>query len=210
MKTGAAYSASMRRTATVLVLTAACALSGCGGDDEGSGASTTTSDVTTTVVDATTTAPTTTEPEASTTTGPSPDVTDQDLVPDGTSFAYLTAVDVGQSTVTLDIAELLTGDAAVKAAIADGALDPGETSIDNDYYIRNKNPKLRTAAVAPTAPVNVLQSEGGADLRSGSIEELASSLASTPVQPGDTAPRRPVQVVAAGGVVTRIDEVFFP
>jgi len=123
----------------------------------------------------------------------------------------VTAINIGGSTVTIDIAELLTGDAAVTAAIEDGALEPGETSIDNDYYVRNKNPKLRTVTVGPTAPVNVLSSPGSPDLESGNLQKLAEALTAVPVgDPAEGGPRLPVQIVARGGLISRIDEVFFP
>jgi hypothetical protein len=41
----------------------------------------------------------------------------------------------------------LTGAEADAAAIADGFISPGE-HVDNDYYTRNVNPKLREFAVA--------------------------------------------------------------
>lgn len=207
-------------TATLALLAAAALLSGCGGDDD-AGDTTTTSvadAVTTTTLAAPTTSSTptttaggagstTTAAGAPTTTGV--DAAPSDAVPDGTSFGYVTAINIGGSTVTIDIAELLTGDAAVKAAIEDGALEAGETSIDNDYYIRNKNPKLRTAPVGPTAPVNVLSSPGSPDLESGSLQELAEALTAYPADPA-AGPRLPVQIVATGGTISRIDEVFFP
>lgn len=134
-------------------------------------------------------------------------VASPDQLADGTYFGYVMAIGIGDRTITIDIAELLTGDAAVKAAIEDGALEAGETSIDNDYYVRNKNPKLRTIHVGPTAPVNVLSSSGGSDLHAGSLVQLAEALTNVG---GDDGPRLPVQIVIATGTVTRIDEVYLP
>jgi hypothetical protein len=111
---------------------------------------------------------------------------------------------VSGSTITIDIAELLTGDAAVKAAIEDGAVEPGATSIDNDYYIRNKNPKVRTATVAPGAPIKVLDNPGNPDLVDGNLEKLGAHLAVY----GDGGV--PVRITASGGTVTQLEEVFFP
>lgn len=198
--------------AAVAVVTATAALGGCG-DDAGDAATTTTAApvATTTTGPESTAAPSTSaEVDVATTAPPTTvpaDAAASDQVPDGTNFGYVTSIDIGGSSVTIDIAELLTGDAAVKAAIEDGALDAGETSIDNDYYIRNRNPKLRTAPVAPTASVNVLASPGSPDLEGGDLQALAVSLTT---YVGDEGPRLPVQIVATGGVITRIDEVFFP
>ena len=206
--------------AVVTLLVVGVGASGCGDDAAETPATTTTtpraaatsttsttraSSTTTVASGATTTVAGTAAPGGTTTTAVA--TPSGDLVPDGTSFGYVTAINIGGRTVTIDIAELLTGDAAVKAAIEDGVLEPGETSIDNDYYVRNKNPKLRTAPVAPTAPVNVLADPGSPDLSSGSLQELALSLSKVT---SDDGPRLPVQIVASGGIVTRIDEVFFP
>ena len=47
----------------------------------------------------------------------------------------------------IDYVDFLTGAEADAAAIADGVISPGE-HVDNDYYPRNVNPKLREFAVA--------------------------------------------------------------
>jgi len=212
--------------AAIALVSGVLVVGGCGGDDTADGADptttaaakptsttsapTTTSSTTTTVADGGAGSTTTAAVGVTTTAGGS-DAASADAVPDGTSFGYVTAINIGGSTVTIDIAELLTGDAAVTAAIEDGALEPGETSIDNDYYVRNKNPKLRTVTVGPTAPVNVLSSPGSPDLESGSLQKLAEALTAVPAgDPAEGGPRLPVQIVARGGLISRIDEVFFP
>ncbi|HOT79220.1 MAG TPA: hypothetical protein PKY13_04505 [Microthrixaceae bacterium] len=212
--------------AAIALVSGVLLVGGCGGDDTADGADptttaaakptsttsapTTTSSTTTTVADGGAGSTTTAAVGVTTTAGGS-DAASADAVPDGTSFGYVTAINIGGSTVTIDIAELLTGDAAVTAAIEDGALEPGETSIDNDYYVRNKNPKLRTVTVGPTAPVNVLSSPGSPDLESGNLQKLAEALTAVPVgDPAEGGPRLPVQIVARGGLISRIDEVFFP
>ncbi len=217
--------------AAIALVAGVLLVAGCGGDDTADGADPTTtaasrststtsaptptSSTSTTVADGGAGSSTTAAVGVTTTAGSSDaasaDAASADAVPDGTSFGYVTAINIGGSTVTIDIAELLTGDAAVTAAIEDGALEPGETSIDNDYYVRNKNPKLRTVTVGPTAPVNVLSSPGSPDLESGNLQKLAEALTAVPVgDPAEGGPRLPVQIVARGGVISRIDEVFFP
>jgi len=52
----------------------------------------------------------------------------------------------GKNYLTIDYAQWLNGAAADKAAIADGKIPKGE-HVDNGYYIRNNNPKLRTFEV---------------------------------------------------------------
>jgi hypothetical protein len=206
----------------LLLLLAIVPLAACGGDDEATDGPTTTRRTTTTTVDRSTTtgAPastitvadgtgsttTTAKGDAATTTAAAPKPP-SDPVPDGNSFGYLKGVDVGGSTITIDIAELLTGDEAVQAAIEDGVLEPGETSIDNDYYIRNKNAKLRTAPVAPTATVRTLDDVGSPDLSTSSMTSLAGDLAERSTNEPDGIP---IRIVAAGGIVSHVEEVFFP
>lgn len=205
------------RGVTIAALVPVLLAAGCGGDEEAAPTTTTAAVVTTAVPSSTTTAPVTTT-AVTTTTDPGgavdPDTVPTtsaggvvDPVPDGTGFGYVTSVSVAESTVSIDVAELLTGDEAVKAAVADGALEPGETSIPNDYYVRNRNPKVRVAPVGPSAGIGVLEDDGGPDISSASLAQLAASVAATS---GEDGPRLPVQFVATGGVIERIDEMYFP
>ncbi|MFN8051222.1 MAG: hypothetical protein U0Q22_07305 [Acidimicrobiales bacterium] len=210
---------SQRAAVVVLSLGLAAVVPACGDDaatptttTKAPRRATTTTKAPTTSTTSTTTVVGTTVKGATTTTakgGSAPTTTAlviTDPVPDGTSFGYLKGVSISQSTITIDIAELLTGDAAVKAALEDGVLEPGETSIDNDYYIRNKNPKLRTAPVSPSAEIKTLDDPGSPDLTSTSIGTLAADLQARSGEEAGV----PVNIVAKGGVISRIDEVFFP
>ena len=131
--------------AALLILLMSAALSGCGGSEQPGGAAGT---------PATTAAPTPTT-AATTTTEPV-------VLADGRHPAYLKSVDPDGQTVTFDLIQFFTGDAAAKAA----AEDNQESPPPNDYYIRNVNPRLRTLPVRADAPitVNVLaaQSTGSA------------------------------------------------
>ncbi len=49
-------------------------------------------------------------------------------------FGRIRTIDVAGQAVKVDLAEMLTGDAAVAAAVADGAIKRGEM-LDTDYYI---------------------------------------------------------------------------
>src|SRR5438034_8384751 len=89
-------------------------------------------------------------PSLAPTPSPSP------ILAEGRSYGYIKSVDAASSTVVFDLAQFFTGDAANKAAREDGAIGPGE-SIDNDYYIRNVNPKLRSVPVSPTVKISIIQ-----------------------------------------------------
>jgi hypothetical protein len=75
---------------------------------------------------------------------------------EGRSFGYIKSVDAASSTLVFDLAQIFTGDAANKAAQEDGVIGPGE-SIDNDYYIRNVNPKLRTVPLSPAVQISIIE-----------------------------------------------------
>jgi len=120
--------------AALLILLMTAALSGCGGSEQPGGAAGT---------PATTAAPTPTT-AATTTTEPV-------VLADGRHPVYLKSVDPDQQTITFDLIQFFTGDAAAKAA----AEDNQESPPPNDYYIRNVNPRLRTLPVRADAPITV-------------------------------------------------------
>src|SRR5688572_7560694 len=82
------------------------------------------------------------EPVATTTQAPTPAATPlaTDLA-DGEHHARVTAYDARAATVTVDVVQFFTGQAAVAAAVDDG-YDAGDVA--NDHYTRNENTRLRT------------------------------------------------------------------
>jgi hypothetical protein len=82
-------------------------------------------------------------------------------LPDGIWFGDLKAVDVGASTVSLDLNCFFTGDAANNAAAADGST---EIPVPNDYYIRNKVKKIYVLPVVANVAVFKLSAGGGGPL----------------------------------------------
>jgi hypothetical protein len=144
--TPSAFRRLLQLTAALLTLLLTAVLGGCGGgSDPPSGAGGTT---------ATTSAP------ASTAGVPS--TSEPVVLANGRHPVYLESVDPGQRSITFDLIQFFTGDAATKAA----AEDHEESPPPNDYYIRNVNPRLRTLPVRDDTPitVNVLaaQSTGSA------------------------------------------------
>ncbi|HEX4906995.1 MAG TPA: hypothetical protein VFW32_00225 [Actinomycetes bacterium] len=172
----------------LLAVLAAAALGGCGGSDQpepgaAGGATTATAAPTTTAG-----GPTTSEPA---------------VLGDGRHPVYLKTVDPGQQTITFDLIQFFTGDAAAKAAAEDGQESPPP----NDYYIRNVNPRLRTLPVRSGAPitVNVLAagSTGNATKDvSVTLDELAGYFPNS-----GTAP---FWITVDQGQVTRIAQQFLP
>jgi hypothetical protein len=76
-------------------------------------------------------------------------------------FGFIPRVDAADKTITFDEAQWLTGDAADRAAVSAGAIEPGE-QVPNDYFIRNPDPGVVVLPVAAdaqirgAAPVTVL------------------------------------------------------
>jgi hypothetical protein len=80
--------------------------------------------------------------------------------------AYIKSIDANARTLTFDLVQWLTGDAAT---VAFQQANPGETGgPPNDYFIVNNNPRLRTYPVAPNA---VLRTTPGGD--PNDVEDIA-------------------------------------
>jgi hypothetical protein len=78
-------------------------------------------------------------------------------------------VSVSGRTVTFDLVQWFSGDAATKAAAEDGEESPPP----NDYYIRNVNPRLRTLPVTPDARLSLTRqtlNQGGSGNAAANVE----------------------------------------
>ena len=120
----------------------------------------------------------------------------------GRHYAYLKAFDRTKLTLTVDVAQFLTGEAAEKAAREDG-----EEAFD--YYIRNQNTKLRTLPVTATAKVVVntlTASESGSSSKDVTITH--AKLASFFTQ--GKAQQRLFWFTLKGGAVVEIREQYLP
>lgn len=82
-----------------------------------------------------------------------------DVAEDGRFFCYVTSAQWEGDTpeLTVDYAQLLTGDEAAAAATAAGEESPPP----NDYFILNENPRLRTFPVDVGQTVRMTSSAGG-------------------------------------------------
>ncbi|WP_433790662.1 hypothetical protein [Actinoplanes sp. CA-252034] len=87
---------------------------------------------------------------------------------DGQQHAIIKKIDPATRVLTYDLVEYFVGKAAVKACA-----DDGEKPADSDwcvgYYIRNDNPKLRTATFAPGATIRVIDL---GELKKAELERL--------------------------------------
>jgi hypothetical protein len=173
-----------RLGAALLVLLMAAAVGGCGSGEPGGGG-----------------APATTAPPPS--TAATPTTGEPVVLADGRHPVYLKTVDPGQSTITFDLIQFFTGEAATKAAAEDGEESPPP----NDYYIRNVNSRLRTLPVRSDAPitVNVLAAPStGSSTKDVSVtlDELAGYFPNS-----GTAP---FWITVEQGQVTKMAQQFLP
>jgi hypothetical protein len=173
---------------SLLALVAAAGLGGCGGGSEEPSAPG---------------APAATTAAAPATNAATPTTAEPVVLADGRHPVYLKTVDPGRRTITFDLIQFFTGEAATKAA----AEDNKESPPPNDYYIRNVNPRLRTLPVAADAPitVNVLaaQTTGSASKDvSVTLEKLAGYFPSSGTSP--------FWITVARGQVTRIAQQYLP
>src|SRR2546423_902273 len=74
----------------------------------------------------------------------------------GKHFGYIRSLDVAHRRLAFDRADFLTGKAAKRAALADGAIGPGE-AVPNDYYIRNRSKRAVWLALADRVTVTHVQ-----------------------------------------------------
>lgn len=138
-------------------------------------------------------------------TSPSP------VLPDGRSPAYLTGLDINAGTVTFDLIEFLTGDAAKAEWKKEHPENPDGP--DNDYMIINNNKKLRTLPVAANAQCVVLANLGGTDTKTISFVALPAYLQQQGKDAMPTAPDiavLPFWLTVQHGTVVKFEEQFLP
>ncbi|HEY0699095.1 MAG TPA: hypothetical protein VGD43_14945 [Micromonospora sp.] len=155
-----------------------------------------------------TAAPATTTPAASP-DSPSPKASP--VLPDGRSAVYLTGLDTTRNTVTFDLIEFLTGDAAKAEWKKEHPENPDGP--DNDYMIVNRNKLLRTLPVSADAQCVVLSSLGGTDTKTISFATLPTFLKQQHKGMTLTPPTiavLPFWLTVRHGTVVRIEEQFLP
>ncbi len=128
---------------------------------------------------------------------------------DGRHPVLLHAADLPGRTLTVDVIQFLTGQAAIDAYQADHPDDPDGPP--NDYYILNVNPRLRTLPVAAEVEVELvmLHLGEGTELKPSSWARLLDDLAHEPSD-HDLVSYSPFWLTLDSGVVTRIEEQYLP
>ena len=146
---------------------------------------------------------------AATTGGPSANASP--VLADGRSAVYLTGLDTTRNTVTFDLIEFLTGDAAKAEWKKDHPENPDGP--DNDYMIVNKNKMLRTLPVTADVQCVVLSTLGGTDTKTISFAALPAFLKQQNKGMTLTPPAiavLPFWLTVQHGTVIRFEEQFLP
>jgi hypothetical protein len=128
-------------------------------------------------------------------------------------FGYIRSVSTAGPAATLafDEAEFLTGNAAQKAAEADGAVEPGE-HVPNDYYIRNPDKTTQTLRIANDAQITAKRCELCRHGRDGQLGPFLASFMQGRQTYADPYRGRYSQywLTIEDGEVVAIDEQYLP
>jgi hypothetical protein len=141
---------------------------------------------------------------------PSPSPTDAALE-DGEHFGYIQSMDVEGSPQTLvfDLAEFLQGEAANEAAREDGVIGEGE-SVPNDYYIRNRNPRLRTLVLDDEVRITVVDWDHCCETIRGDPALFATAFGEATHTGTYRGAASPYWLTVVGGRVVAIEEQYLP
>jgi len=155
-------------------------------------------------------------PMPPTPTAPSPSPTGQPsaspspTLKDGRHFGYIQSARLMSQpqVIRFDLAYLLTGDEANRAA-ADRGL---ETPVPNDYFIVNDNPKLRRLPVAPDLRILLLDWTNCCDTTFRADPHLfQESFDQKTYPPGNYKGKfSGYWLTVKGGAVTKVEEQYFP
>jgi hypothetical protein len=202
------------------ILVSGLSLGGCGGGSETTTSklvdSTTVSTTATTLATATSevtiSIPETTTTEAETTTTTEALSNAEILLPNGNvrvmGFIDKVWESGGKRHISIDFAQMLTGEEARQAAIAAGDLAPDQ-ELDNDYYIVNDNPRKREFVVAGSASVATSTFGGGMD-KPATWSQLKSFWSASPPTGGEHLRDMPWWIERKGTVVISIAEQYLP
>lgn len=127
---------------------------------------------------------------------------------DGTHFGYLTAVDLATGRVEFDVAQLLTGAAAIDAALAAGAVGADDPTPPGGSFVVNANALRRWLPTTPNVSVSLLRSADAPGVEPSSLLRLSALMNLTLGMPNPTGAA--AHVVIVGGQVTAIEQQYLP
>jgi hypothetical protein len=129
---------------------------------------------------------------------------------DGEHMALLVAVGGTQDPprIVIDLGRWFTGERARRAAIADGAISPGD-ALPHGRYLRNATPGWRTVPLDPAATVAVRGWRRHAGVTVISVSELQQLMRTNRVW-AERVRHDPFWVTVSGGRVTALREQRYP
>jgi len=204
-----------------LILALSLLVVGCGDDEVTStsaGSATSATVEATTSTAAATSTSVTTPGTSSSTIGPSSTTTTEALssaetrLPNGNirAMGYIDKVweSGGTRHISIDFAEMLTGEEAKAAAVEAGEIAPGE-DLPNDYFIRNVNPKKREFTVSNSAVITTATLSGGMD-EPATWSEFKSFWTASPPAGAEHLRAMPWWIERDGDKVISIAEQYLP
>jgi hypothetical protein len=114
----------------------------------------------------------------------------------------------GVRYLSIDYAEMLTGEEARQAAIDAGEIQPDE-DLPNDYFIRNVNPQKREFTVSPSVVITTATRSGGFD-EPATWGVFKSFWSGSPPAGAAHLQDMPWWIVRRGAEVITIDEQYIP
>ena len=190
----------MRRIAVASLAVAAMITVSCGSADEGtlvSPSPAATAEPGVTLPPSLTKAPTTEPPTTA-------------ALDDGRHFGYVKGMDASAKTLVFDLAYFLSGEEANKAAAEDGVIEAGET-VDNDYYIRNQNTRLRTVPYASSVKITLVNwPDCCSNPVDGDVSKFVASFQPSGKDDLYMGPDSQYWLTVQDGTVVQIEEQYLP
>lgn len=135
-------------------------------------------------------------------------------LPDGKWFGFVTVNgDNGPTVITIDLAEILTGEDARKAAADAGVIEEGE-DVPNDFFIYDPDDKIEIVTLADDAVIRVLSAttpEKYLTIDATTLESLFNgAYIGEPVYGITLDVAAPMDITVEDGVITVIESVYLP
>ena len=134
---------------------------------------------------------------------------------DGRYFAFVIAGkdEMGAHSMGVDLAEMLTGEEARKAAVDDGVIEEGE-SLPNDFYIKNPEIRYELLGVADEAVFDMIAGEDTTTRIGLYADEFAALYNGTYAGPDvyGVVPLEPIamDVTVEDGLIVLAEAVYLP
>ena len=136
------------------------------------------------------------------------------LDPNGYYFGFIRSIDpsAAPSKVGFDVAEFLTGEEALAAAVEAGDASQ-EEGLPNDFYIRNRSAAVREVQVAPDVSITLIRCPGSCESAPAGWPDLVRLLREPQPEGGEGfygGPESPFWITLKDGKAAAIEEQYLP